>query len=48
MSMDGKDIGELRKAYALLRESNEKLYNSMKAFQIAAEVLFFPTIPKNR
>ena len=35
--MDGKDIGELRKAYALLRESNEKLYNSMKAFQIAAE-----------
>ena len=35
--MDGKDIGELRKAYALLHESNEKLYNSMKAFQIAAE-----------
>lgn len=35
--MNDKQIEELTRAYDLLRETNERLYNSMKAFQIAAE-----------
>ena len=35
--MGDQNLKELQEAYRLLRETNEKLYNSMKAFQIAAE-----------
>lgn len=35
--MEKQDLKELQEAYALLQESNEKLYSSMKALQIAAE-----------
>ena len=35
--MEEKNLQELQAAYTLLQEANEKLYNSIKAFQIAAE-----------
>ena len=35
--MEQQSLQELQAAYALLQEANEKLYNSIKAFQIAAE-----------
>lgn len=35
--MGEQNLKELQKAYALLQETNEKLYSTMKAFQIAAE-----------
>lgn len=35
--MEKKSLDELREDYRMFRESNEKLYTSMKAFQIAAE-----------
>lgn len=35
--MEEQELQKLKNAYTLLQESNEKLYNSIKAFQIAAE-----------
>lgn len=35
--MEEQELQKLKHAYTLLQESNEKLYNSIKAFQIAAE-----------
>lgn len=35
--MKDNNLNELKEAYQMVRETNERLYASMKAFQIAAK-----------